>query len=130
METTGIFESTFKALENNLDLRAKKHNMATSNLANIDTPNYKSFNFQVEEAMGKITQQTGSVALQQTNQRHMKTSSNMAGNISLNGIMREDKDINMDKIMTDLSENSILYNASAQILSKKYAMLKSSINGG
>jgi flagellar basal-body rod protein FlgB len=130
METGKLFDTTFKTLENNLDLRAKKHNLVTSNLANIDTPNFKAFDFHVEDAMNNLTKKQGFVELKQTDQRHLKTNANMAENLKLNGIMKEETDIDIDKIMMNLSQNSILYNATAQILSKKYNMLKESINGG
>jgi flagellar basal-body rod protein FlgB len=130
MDTGTIFDTTYKTLENNLDLRAKKHKLVTSNLANIDTPNFKAFNFHVEEAMNHLSKKKGFVELRQTTECHLKSNTDTGGNLKLNGIMKEETDIDIDKIMMNLSENSILYNATAQILSKKYNMLKESINGG
>ncbi|MBW1941137.1 MAG: flagellar basal body rod protein FlgB, partial [Deltaproteobacteria bacterium] len=49
MESQGIFNKTFSILEKNLDLRSIKHNLIVSNIANMDTPNYKGFDLIVEE---------------------------------------------------------------------------------
>jgi flagellar basal-body rod protein FlgB len=129
MNSEGIFESTLSVLERNLDLRSRKHSLLTSGIANIDTPHYKSFNFHIEEAMEKIGNKE-SIELKQTNQKHMAVKKSSIGNIELNGVLTEQKEMDLDKLMLDLAENSILYNASAQILSKKYNLLKDSINGG
>jgi flagellar basal-body rod protein FlgB len=133
METSGLFSTTIVALEKNLDLRAKKHNMITSNVANIDTPNYRSFNFEIEQAMERVMSKKSETALRITNPGHIRHGSHesMTGvEQAIKGIIKEEKTGDIDKAMMDLSQNSILYNASAQILSRKYNKLKQVINGG
>lgn len=132
MNTIDIFKSSFTALEKSLDLRSKKHNLLTSNVANFDTPNYKPFNLNVEEAIQHLKGSENQIKMNSPDSnhiagtRHNKSKSDDAYRF----ISKEDKSIDIEKTMVDLSENSILYNATAQILSKKYNALKQAITGG
>ena len=45
MKLQGIFTGIIPVLEKVLDLRSMKHNSIVSNIANMDTPNYKTFDF-------------------------------------------------------------------------------------
>ena len=127
MEPSGLFNTTFKMLEKNLDLRTRKHNLITSNIANMDTPNYKPFNIEVDEAMERLTSEKTGITLAQTDRGHIDASGKISG---LSEGVIEEAEVDIDKTMMDLSENSILFNASAQILSKKYQFLRQAINGG
>ena len=53
MESQGVFKGTFGVLEKAMDLRSTKHNVVMSNIANMDTPNYKAFDVIIEEEMEK-----------------------------------------------------------------------------
>ena len=133
MDNIGIFDATLSALEKNLDVRSKKHNLIVSNVANMDTPHFKPFDFVVEEAMANILSDKGHVALTTTNSGHLSQSSG-GSNTVLNerdlNITQKNEEVNIDKVMSDLSKNSIVYNASVQILSKKLNLLRDAISGG
>jgi flagellar basal-body rod protein FlgB len=133
MDTSGIFDATLSKLEKNLDVRTRKHNLIVSNVANMDTPNYRPFDFIVEEAMGRILANKDGMAMTKTNSGHLASSGEQPGsqvNDRQLHITRKESEVDIDKTMSDLSQNSILYNASAQILSKKYSLLKEAIRGG
>jgi flagellar basal-body rod protein FlgB len=136
MESQGLFDQTFSVLEKSMNLRSQKHNLLVSNIANADTPNYKAFDILVEEEMGK-TAGGAKLPLNQTQPVHF----------SLNGtadtigpeVIQVEKPIydfnidgntvDVDKTMFKLSENGLMYNASAQMISKKFQLLTSAING-
>lgn len=122
----GISEPTISLLEKNLDIRLRKHQLITSNIANIDTPNYKPFNIMVEEAFNKLENQSTAMKLMSSNQRHLPGKTNW---VETAEVTQEDA-VDIDAAMSDLAKNTMIYNATAQILSKKLNMLKQSVNGG
>jgi flagellar basal-body rod protein FlgB len=135
MGINGIFNGTFSLLEKNMDLRIKKHQMIVSNIANIDTPNYKAFDIAVQEAFGRDKSNDNCVALDISNPQHFNEKERVPGEKAFQGTVdlkasyvKEEKNNDIDNAMMKLGENSIVYNATAQILSKKYNLLKQTIN--
>jgi flagellar basal-body rod protein FlgB len=136
MESQGLFNQTFSVLEKSMNLRSQKHNLLVSNIANVDTPNYKAFDILVEEEMGK-TSGEAEAALNQTQPAHFAL--NGAGDSGAPEIRQAEKSrydfhtdgntVDIDKTMSMLSENGLLYNASAQMISKKFQLLTYAING-
>ncbi|MBI5590613.1 MAG: flagellar basal body rod protein FlgB [Deltaproteobacteria bacterium] len=137
MESLGLFNQTFSVLEKSMDLRSQKHSLMVSNIANMDTPNYKAFDILVEEEMGKALGEAKTMALSRTQPGHIP----LSGTADLNAPeikpvesprynFREDGNtVDMDKTMSVLSENGLLYNASAQMIAKKFQSLSNAING-
>lgn len=138
MPIDGIFSNTIDILSKNIDLRAKQHNLVSSNIANAETPNYvpKALVFE-DELQGAIKGNpttTGSI----TNPRHIPLKGG-GGNIhSVQGQVIESpaktpgKDgnaVELEGEMSRMVENQILYNASVQILTKKFEGLRTAIKG-
>ncbi len=137
MESQGLFDKTFSVLEKSMNLRSQKHNLLVSNIANMDTPNYKAFDILVEEEMRKSLGEAKITPLNRTQPAHIP----LMGMADLNGPeikpvesprynFREDGNtMDIDKTMSGLSENGLMYNASAQMISKKFQLLSNAING-
>ena len=137
MESQGLFDKTFSVLEKSMNLRSQKHNLLVSNIANMDTPNYQAFDILVEEEMRKSLGEAKITPLNRTQPAHIP----LIGMADLNGPeikpvesprynFREDGNtMDIDKTMSGLSENGLLYNASAQMISKKFQSLSNAING-
>ena len=70
MESQGLFNQTFSVLEKSMNLRSQKHNLLVSNIANMDTPNYKAFDILVEAEMNK-TAADAKLPLNQTQPAHI-----------------------------------------------------------
>jgi flagellar basal-body rod protein FlgB len=136
MESQGLFDQTFSVLEKSMNLRSQKHNLLVSNIANVDTPNYKAFDILVEEEMGK-TSGDAKQPLNQTWPAHIPlngTADSNAPDVRQVEKPRYDfhadgNTVDIDKTMFTLSENGLLYTASAQMLSKKFQLLTNAING-
>ncbi|MFH0995974.1 MAG: flagellar basal body rod protein FlgB [Pseudomonadota bacterium] len=136
MESQGLFNQTFSVLEKSMNLRSQKHSLMVSNIANIDTPNYKAFDILVEEEMGKASGDA-KLPLNRTQPAHIPFMG--MGDLNAPEIkpvekplldFREDGNtVDIDKAMFTLSENGLLYNASAQMMSKKFQSLSNAING-
>ena len=134
MESQGIFNETILLLEKALALRAGKHNLIASNIANMDTPDYKAFDFIVEEELAKTTT---NISIKKTRPGHMPVTAQYTDNIKYHKVkpsqynLRGDGNtVDLDKSMANLAENSLMYNASAQIIGKKFQGLKNAIQGG
>lgn len=142
MKTDGIFSPTIQLLERSLDVRSTKHKVISANIANVDTPNYRPFDVLVEEALKKGSARNdgpddGGIHLIQTDERHFGASDGTGTlplerrEFSVNAQFRMDGNkVDMDQEMVDLSENGILYSASAQIISAKFRGLKEIITSG
>lgn len=135
----GIFSTTIDVLGKSIDLRAKNQNLISSNIANAETPNYtpKALDFEAE-LQGAI--KGGSKGgPQTTNSRHIPLKG-AAGRVqSVSGRVIEtpakspSKDGNAVEIENEMSrlvENQIMYNASVQMISKKFEGLRTAMKVG
>ena len=137
MGSEDIFKGTITTLEQGLDLRSMKHNLMVSNIANRDTPNYKAFDLAVEEEMQKLTETQKGITLNKTNKGHLpakgpKGYSGVNITQTTQGLEpnRDGNTVDIEKEMTNIAENNLLYDAMAQILRKKFQGLKNVIQGG
>ncbi len=137
MESQGLFKGSFQTLERAMDLRSTKHNVVMSNIANMDTPNYKAFDVMVEEELEKAKGPERPVGIKRTHQRHLSGNHAGPGDVtptldktSQVSLRRDGNTVDMDREMAKLSENNLMYNAMAQIISKKFQGLKDAIKGG
>jgi len=139
MQLDGLFSTTVELLGKNIDLRARHQNLIASNIANADTPNYvpKSLAFE-DELQGALKGGSkGSPAV--TNSRHLplKGSGNrlqsVTGHVVETPAKTPGKDGNAVEIENEMGrmmENQIMYNASVQILVKKFEGIKTALREG
>ena len=137
MESQRIFSQTVSVLEKALDLRSKKHNVIASNIANMDTPDYKAFDLVIEKELQKTTGEGNSISLNKTDRAHMQSRTSKAGGVSVvidntQGLsLRGDGNtVDIDKQMGNMAENTLMYKAAAQMIYRKFQGLKSAIQGG
>lgn len=136
MGADGLFSGSVSLLDKALSVRAKKHSVIASNIANIDTPNYKTFDIVVQEEMERLGAKHGALGCKKTHQAHLPARGEKSGIVpkrieTVQDGMRKDKNtVDLDKSMADLAENTILYTALAQIVAKKFDGMKAVINEG
>lgn len=137
MESQGIFSQTVSILEKALDLRSKKHNVIASNIANMDTPDYKAFDLIIEKELQKVTGKGNSISLNKTNKAHMQSQRSKAGGVSVQvddtqglSLRGDGNTVDIDKQMGNMAENTLMYKAAAQMIYSKFQGLKSAIQGG
>jgi flagellar basal-body rod protein FlgB len=138
MDTKTLFDGTIGMAEKALDLRTRRHQLLLSNIANADTPGYKSFDLMVEQAMAGERAGEGSVALQKTHPGHMPTARSgdlpvqprelhLSTQVTLRG---DGNTVDMDREMSALAANQLHYKAVSQILASKFQRMRSIIQGG
>lgn len=131
------FDSNMQLLGKVLDLRAQKAQVISSNIANAETPGYSPSRFDFEEDLAFAINKKSSVTLTTSDSRHI--SLGPTNFLSVSGKIITEKDrtgigddngVSVDQEMLALSENELLYEASAQLLKKKITLLKHVISGG
>ena len=136
MGSQEMFNGTISILEKSLDMRSMKHNLLVSNIANKDTPNYKAFDLAVEEEMQKLTGTNKTVNLWKTQAGHLGANGETYSEVSITKSSKgfeqniDGNTVDIEKEMTNLAENNLLYDAMAQIMRKKLQGLKVAIQGG
>ena len=137
MDSQGIFSHTISTLEKVLDARSLKHNLIVSNIANVDTPNYKAFDLIIDEEMGKTRGINNATSLKTTHSGHLPGTKSHNATLKSRitatpplSIRGDGNSVDMDKAMADMVENNLMYNTLAQILSKKFTGLKNAIQEG
>jgi flagellar basal-body rod protein FlgB len=136
MPVQGMFGNTIELLGKTLDLRAKRQALIASNLANVETPGYKPTDVSFEGELKSALEKGGTVP--PANPRHIPLRGGAAGLDRVQGELVEiqgrntspdGNGVEMESEMGRLAENQIMYNASVQLLGKKFEMMKQAIRG-
>ena len=137
MPTNGLFRDTIFLLERSLNLRSLQHRVLASNIANMDTPNYKAVELAVAEEMSGDHGPVSGIQLVQTQPGHLPLKHNTADNVKLKvakppefSLRGDGNTVDLDRTMGRLAENTLLYKTAAQIISQKFGGLKNVIKGG
>ncbi len=133
-----LFGGAISTLTRSLDLRARNHELILNNVANADTPNFKPFSMNVEEALQREMPTAASTQLTQTDGRHLPSvpEPDAPSEITRQSaddplLLRGDRNgVDIDREMTALAKNSLLYKASSQMVAAKFSGLKLAITGG
>lgn len=122
-------------LEQALNYRAMRHKVIAGNIANMDTPRYESFDLVLRKELERREFGTPEVALERTNPAHFQGGdAGREGGLSLSAdpagpfaIRRDGNTVDPDREMVRLSENTLMYAALSQTISKEFQMLKTAI---
>lgn len=137
MPTNGIFSDTISLLERSLNLRSLQHRVLASNIANMDTPNYKAVEISVAEEMSRNQDSVPGIQLVRTQTGHLPLKHNPADSVNLKvakppqfSLRGDGNTVDLDRTMGRLAENTLLYKTVAQLISQKFSGLKKAIRGG
>lgn len=138
--TGKLFGKSADLMKKSLNLRQARHNMTASNLANIDTPNYRVRDLKFEKTMAEaVGRQEGRLDVMQTSGGHLPTKTlNDAYQVAQKNVVYgpygQDETgqdvVDIDQEMTKLSKNHLIYNTTVQMLAKEFELLKYSITEG
>lgn len=131
-----LFSTQLNLVGKVLDMQLQRQNVISSNLANINTPNYKprelAFEKELQKALG--LDEKGNVT--RTSASHIPTSfdpnsfdSEWQKKFVPRQIHGEDR-VNLDKEMTKLAKNQLHYSALTQIMGSTFEGLKTAIQEG
>lgn len=132
-----IFDKTTQALGASLNYRLLRHNVTQSNIANSETPGYKAKVVDFENALSRAVDLDGMNKLTTSDPEHFAVGQGGIDKMKVEVEDNPDIDTNndrntvdLDKEMSTLAENSILYKAALTLINKKMAMLKYGITEG
>ena len=115
-----LFNKTVDILSGMLNYREKRHQVILSNIANLDVSDYQAADLVLKNAGPRGNNAPAAVRLQTTQSRHIapkRIDVDGAGTGELT--VREEKG-SLDREMAALSENHLMYNATIEMLARKF----------
>jgi flagellar basal-body rod protein FlgB len=127
------FSKTFLTLERAIDIAQQRNSHITSNISNVDTPNYKPKEIDFQQALSQALEPQRGFALVRTNSGHIDRGINEAGRVEpfeQEGEWNGFNWVEIDKEMTKLMENNLVYRTAIETLLRKLTLLKEVIREG
>lgn len=126
------FDQTMGLLSRFLDGGAARHQAIAANLANQDTPGYRAVtvSFQdaltaaADSALAPVATRPGHLSIAPSPFSHVTTTTDT------HATRLDGNTVSVDQEMAKLAENTLLYEAGAELLSAKIHFLKTAIRGG
>ena len=120
-------------LKKNLDFQSDRNMLISSNISNINTPGYKAQDLNFRDQLKGAIKSRDEVSLNTTNFKHIGPSNN-----ALKGVQGEvfeepeaarsdGNNVDLDKEMSKLAENQIMYNATVQLMEKRGSTIRAAI---
>jgi len=132
-----IYDRTYTMLSNSLDISARRHNLITGNISNMDTIGYKPVDLDFKSTLEKAMEERSEpeAVMSMTNIRHF-TGTTPPELFSMKEYISESVDLNhldsvdIDTEMNNIVENNIKYRSTTEMLLRKMTLLKHSIQEG
>jgi flagellar basal-body rod protein FlgB len=105
-------DQSVNSLEASLDLRLRRQQLLASNVANIDTPDFKASDLKFD---GYLKEKNGELQIKESAEIVTKAQ----GTIGLDG-----NEVNLDEQVSRLSENTLRYNTALELMRRKMALLR------
>ncbi len=131
-----VFDKTMGLLEQSLNMRAERHKVIATNIANEETPGYRAKELHFLEELTAAAKSQGTSTLARTSGRHL--SANGGTGIEVKGKLAElptpdlpldGNSVNLDLEMAKLGDNAVNYDTAATIVSMRFQQLMSAIRG-
>lgn len=130
-------DRTINNLGHALDGAAKRQQVISNNIANVDVPNFKRSDVPFQEELKKAIERTDgpTLNLATTNKKHMAGVDNNQVNfvtVQETGLtFRNDgNNVDIEKEMVEMTKNNEMYNAYVQLLVSKLGGIKNAIREG
>ncbi|MBW2185819.1 MAG: flagellar basal-body rod protein FlgB [Desulfuromonadales bacterium C00003068] len=131
----GFVDKTALLLKKSLDLRMQNQQVIAGNVANAQTPGYKAQRLEFEGALRQAVEGRGQ-DVTVTHPQHISTHGGSIGRVEATvsevgggGGLGDGNTVSVDQEMILLAQNQIMYEASAQLLSKKMSIIKYVVQG-
>lgn len=131
-----IADRSMTVLKRSLDLRAQKQQVIAGNIANAETPSYAARKMSFEEDL-RNAMTSPQTKGRTTNPKHFPLGASGISGVQGQIVKQRDTNplgdgnsVSIDDEMFELAENQLLYEASTQILKKKFSTLKYAVSDG
>jgi len=112
---------SFKTLEQLINMSGIRHDVLTSNIANVDTPGYKAKDVKFQQTLDDALQLTV------TTPGHIRTGGNNEENpvaVENQGSWEDGNNVELDMEVAKMTENAMLFQAGVSMLETKIRMFK------
>jgi flagellar basal-body rod protein FlgB len=143
MPIEGLFSTTVEVLGKSIDLRSRNQNLISSNLANVETPGYTpkalAFEDQLQGAVKRSAIKGGGKSSATPHPAHLPVRGGTATIQQVSGQVietpaktpgRDGNSVELENEMSRMMENQVMYNASVQLLAKKFEGLRTALREG
>jgi len=130
-----FYPKSVDLLEKVMDLRQMRHELIASNIANANTPGYRSKDISFEKQLMSAVS-TGDAGLMRTHKNHLPQSAEFSSirpemiTPAYKNINNDLNSVDMDAELMKLSRNNVLYDAMVRILRKKMEGIEYAIREG
>ncbi|MCB1183247.1 flagellar basal body rod protein FlgB [bacterium] len=133
MISTGIFNKAhLSTLKKAVDVYARRHEVTSQNIANVETAGYRSQRLKFEEMLDSEQMRLRGTT---THRNHIPIGRQDIGATrdqvedARSGFDNGVNDVDIDTEMTALATNDLSYRMATRLLSQRYAMLRGAIKG-
>lgn len=132
-----LFTKTMSLMGKGLDASSLRNTVISNNLANVDTPGFKRSEVVFEDELRKALAKTGQLQGAVTHPKHIPIGSPALANVKPKVVLQNDttmrndgNNVDIDREMASLAENTITYTALAQMLNGDFSKIRSAISEG
>jgi len=120
-----LFGKTYNLLSTMIDYRSERNKLIATNIANIDTPDFKPADYVFKEEFKKAINLK--INLKRTHEKHFPANADEITRDDFK-LVKSDNKVDLDTEMTNLAENQLMYNLSVELLARKFKGLKTVLN--
>lgn len=133
-----LFNYMDKIQMTSLNHRLQRSHVQHSNLANSETPGFRAIGYDFEEQLQTLSGTLEPIAMKVNNPGHKQNTFTQAdGTISpdvfvkpTESVSHDGNTVDVDKELTEMSHNQILYRTATETITRKIGLLKYAIHGG
>ncbi|GAK07521.1 flagellar basal body rod protein FlgB [Geomicrobium sp. JCM 19038] len=126
-----LFSTTISSLERGMNASMMQQQAIASNIANVDTPNYKAKQVQFKDVLSEAK---GELLAHRTDERHVPFTyhSEQMKQVNPRNVMysHSGNSVDLDKEMAKMANNQVYYQAVSDRLNGQFSSLKTAIRGG
>jgi len=114
----------FLQLQKLIQQTGLRHKVLASNIANVDTPNYRAKDIRFDQVLGN------EMAMTTTDPKHVQTAAGSATGQLVNAESQswaDKNNVELDSEVAKMTENALLQQAGVTLLEKKITMYKSAL---
>jgi len=113
-----LFGKTIGMLSAVLDFRSERHKIIASNIANIDTPNYRPKDVVFKDELEDVIE--GEEGMRMTGNRKGHLIGQPVPGKTDFEVVEAGERVNLDSEMAKLAENNLMYNLAVELLARKF----------
>jgi flagellar basal-body rod protein FlgB len=132
-----LFDKTTQGLATTLNMRQLKHNLVSSNVANAETPGYHAKKLDFEDALRRALDTDSLRGISVTNDAHFPIAAGGMKGVRPDvydnpeaAVNNDGNTVDLEKEMSNLAENTLMYKAALELINKKIAALKYAVSDG